>query len=307
MNKNYLERQHLDLLREVQRQGTLTAAAQSLGLSQSALSHAIRKLEDACGTAILERDGRRLKRTAAGDYLLGLAERISPQFEQAETTLAQFAQGERGSLRIGMECHPCYRWLLSVVAPYLKQFPKVDLDVKQKFRFGGLAALFAHEIDLLVTPDPLTRPGVIYHPVFDYELQLVTSRCHRLAKKRRVMPEDLESETLFTYPVEVQRLDIFTQFLLPAGVTPRHHKTLEATDIMLQMVASDRGVTALPGWLVRESKKLLPLHSLKLGPEGIRKSIHLGSRESDAENQPLQSFISLAQKTKRPAKRTRSD
>lgn len=303
MNTKYLERQHLDLLREVERQGTLTAAARSLGLSQSALSHTIRKLEDTCGAAILERDGRRVRRTVAGDYLLSLAERISPQFEQAELALSQFAKGERGSLRIGMECHPCYRWLLSVVAPYLEQFPQVELDVKQKFRFGGLAALFAHEVDLLVTPDPLERPGVIYHRVFDYELQLVTSRCHRLAKKRRVEPADLEQETLFTYPVEVQRLDIFSQFLLPAGVTPRRHKSIEATDIMLQMVASGRGVTALPGWLVKESKKHLPLHALKLGSSGIKKSIHLGAREIDASNQPLQSFIRLAQKPQRSPKR----
>lgn len=66
--------------------------------------------------------------------------------------MQQFAQGERGSLRIGMECHPCYQWLLKIVSPYLAAWPDVDVDVKQKFQFGGIGALFGYEIDMLVTP-----------------------------------------------------------------------------------------------------------------------------------------------------------
>src|SRR5256885_16649917 len=78
-------------------------------------------------------------------------------FRSAEERLRQFAQGERGALRIGMECHPCYQWLLKIVAPYLASWPDVDVDVKQKFQFGGIGALFGYEIDLLVTPDPLFK------------------------------------------------------------------------------------------------------------------------------------------------------
>ena len=91
------------------------------------------------------------------------------------------ARGTRGTLRIGMECHPCYQWLLKVVAPYLPQWPDVDVDVKQKFRFGGIGALVDHEIDLLVTPDPVPQPGLRFEPVFDYEQVLVVPRTHPLA------------------------------------------------------------------------------------------------------------------------------
>ena len=64
------------------------------------------------------------------------------RFRIAEERLRQFAQGERGALRIGMECHPCYQWLLRIVSPYLSAWPDVDVDVKQKFQFGGIGALF---------------------------------------------------------------------------------------------------------------------------------------------------------------------
>lgn len=297
-----LERIHLSVLREVRRQGSLTAAARSLGLTQSALSHTVRKLELQLGTPIWEREGRGLKLTLAGEYLMGLAQRLLPQLEHAEHLLGQFARGERGTLRIGMECHPCYQWLLTVVEPYLSAYPDVDLDVKQKFQFGGIGALFGHEIDMLVTPDPLRRKGLHFEPVFDYEQVLVVGKAHPLAGRAHAAPSDLEQETLITYPVAIERLDIFSQFLLPAGSVPKRHQTIETTDIMLQMVASGRGVAALPRWLVAEYEHKLSVVPVRLGRRGIAKQIFLGVRSADVEIDYIAAFTKLA-KSKRKRKR----
>ncbi|PSF05812.1 LysR family transcriptional regulator [Marinobacter fuscus] len=289
-----VERHHLEIMRAVERQGSLTAAAEQLHLTQSALSHAIRKLEQQLGTPVWLREGRQLRLTQAGHQLLALANRLLPQFEHAEMQIHQIAQGQRGSLRIGMECHPCYQWLLKVVGPYLQQWPDVDVDVKQEFQFGGMGALFGHDIDLLVTPDPLHKPGVRFEPVFDYEQVLVVPEQHPLAEQEWVRPEQLETETLITYPVAVERLDIFTRFFLPAHTAPARHKTIETTDIMLQMVAAGRGVTALPRWLVHEYAQKLPIRALSLGEQGMPKQIFLGFREIDETVDYLSAFVKLA-------------
>jgi LysR family transcriptional regulator for metE and metH len=293
-----LERIHLTTLLEVEKQGSLTAAAEKLNITQSALSHSIKKLEQQIGTDVWLREGRSLRLTQAGQYLHAVAERLIPQLRLAEERLRQFAQGERGTLRIGMECHPCYQWLLKIVSGYLAAWPQVDVDVKQKFQFGGIGALFGFEIDLLVTPDPLLKPGLRFEPVFDYEQVLVVHKDHPWAKQEEVRPEQLNEETLITYPVPIERLDIFNMFLLPANAAPRKHKTIETTDIMLQMVASGRGVTALPRWLVTDYAPHLQLQTLRLGSAGIQKQIYLGIRETDSGTDYLQSFIDMARKTK---------
>lgn len=295
-----LERSHLNLIKALDRHGSLTAAAKELCVTQSALSHTVRKLEDHLGTAIWLREGRRLRLTQAGLYLLKLANRVLPQLENAESKLRQIAQGERGTLRIGMECHPCYQWLLRVVSPFLEQWPDVDVDVKQKFQFGGVGALIDYEIDLLVTPDPFYTAGLSFEPVFDYEQVLVVAAGHALARRSYVRAEDLREQVLLTYPVAIDRLDIYTQFLSPAGVVPKQHKTLETTDIMLQMVASDRGVAALPRWLAQEYATKLPLAIVRLGESGIAKQIYLGKREGDEDLQYLQAFIVLARDLSSP-------
>lgn len=292
--KNMIERMHLAVVREVERQGSLTAAAQVLCLTQSALSHTIKKLEQNLGVEIWLREGRSLKLTQAGQYLLAVANRVLPQLEHTQERMRQYAKGERGTLRIGMECHPCYQWLLKLVSPFLSAWPEVDVDVKQKFQFGGIGALFGYEIDLLVTPDPLHKPGLRFEPVFDYEQVLVVNGKHPLAGVEYVEPWQLSREVLITYPVTIERLDIYNQFLSPAGISPKRHKPIETTDIMLQMVASGRGVTALPRWLVQEHASRLDIVPIRLGEQGINKHIYLGVRETDMEIDYLQAFVELA-------------
>lgn len=292
-----IERLHLEIILAVAEHKTLTRAAEQLCLSQSALSHSIKKLEARLGLKLWLKEGRGLRLSPAGLRLLKLAQRLLPQLKHCEGELIEYAKGRRGQLRIGMECHPCYQWLLRTVSPFLEQWPDVDVDVKQRFQFGGLGAILHHDIDLLITPDPIQDKSLNYLSVFDYEQVLVLHEDHQLANEEYVQPEDLCNETLITYPVEKDRLDIFSQFLAPAEQSVKKHQRIETTDIMLQMVAAKRGVTALPAWLLEQYENTLPLRSCRLGKAGIHKHIYLAHRVEDAEIPYLQGFIEQAQKT----------
>lgn len=288
-----LDIQPLVILREIDRTGSLTQAADSLCLTQSAVSHSIRRFEQRHDVKLWEREGHKLRLTRAGEYLLSVAQRVLPQLERGASVLEDYARGRRGAIRVGMECHPCQDWLMRVVDPFLLQWPDVELDVTTAFQFGGLAALLGHEIDVLVTPDPIERPGLEYRPVFDYELVLAVSDTHPLARKGRIEPDDLANETLITYPVSRERLDIYTRFLVPAHAMPRRHRTVETTDLMLRMVASGRAVSATPDWLLRQAKGVT---GVRIG-DGIPKSIHLGQR-SGGRPAYLDGFMDLAAKVR---------
>ncbi|MGJ8672505.1 LysR family transcriptional regulator [Rubritalea sp.] len=292
---NYLERIHLEIILAVQQEGSMTAAAESLHLTQSALSHSMSKLEDQLGVKLWQRKGRQLVPTQAGQHLLNTARRLIPQFVRTENQLIQFSKGERGVLKIGMECHPCYQWLQKMTNTYLQDWPSVDLDVIQKFQFAGIEALLTHEIDIIVTPDPVRKPELTFIPVFDYEQVLVVSENHPLKNHKFVEPEELSEETLFTYPVCSDRLDIFSNFLTPVGRTVKYQKIIETTEIMIQMVACGRGVTSLPRWLVNEYAERYAIFPVKLGKKGVHKQIHLGVRQEDANVDYIQAFLNKAQ------------
>lgn len=289
-----LDRQHLAIVREVSRAGSVTAAAERMNLSQSAVSHAISKLEKRYKVSVWRKSGRGLQLTQAGKYLLQLADRLVPELDYAERVLADISRGRRGAMRIGMECHPCEKWLMRVTRPYLAEWPDIELEIRTAFRFDGVAALQAHEIDVLVTPDPVMLPDLRFHPVFDYELRLAVHCDHPLAARSFIEPADLADEDLLTLPVETERLDIYTQFLVPAAYRPRRRLTLESTDLMLQLVAARRGVTVLPDWLVGESATGLPVVTLRIGEGGLHKSINVGMRRPDVETEFFSGFLEVA-------------
>lgn len=289
-----IERSHLTILRTIHRTGTLAAASEELCVTQSALSQSIKKLEQQFSVVLWEKAGRNIRLTEAGLYLLGVANRVLPQMEHVDEVLHKFSTGARGALRIGMECHPCYRWLLQIIAPYLKAWPEVDVDVRKQFAFKGLAALYQYEIDILVTPDPIMRKGAIFQPVFDYEQVLVVGAEHPFAEKKWITPSDMSDQVLITYPIEKDRLDIYKDFMAPAKVIPKKHIHVEDTDILLQMVASGRGVSALPRWLVEESSTQFGVCPVSLGEAGVHQKIYLGIRDEDYHPQYLWAFLEMA-------------
>ncbi len=142
-------------------------------------------------------------------------------------------------------------------------------------------------------PDPLLgQAGPKFIPVFDYEQVLVVAGNHALAKVDYVKPRQLGQEVLISYPVPFERLDIYNQFLLPAGITPRRHKAIETTDIMMQMVASAAWLPCRAGWW-RSTPRAWTWCPCA-GRQGHPKQIYLGAREADTGIDYLQAFIELA-------------
>lgn len=289
-----IERTHLAIFKALNDHGTLTEAANELCLTQSALSHQIRSLEDKLGLALWKKEGRQLRLTQAGTTILSLSQQVLPIIDKTEQTLAALAEGKQGILKIGVECYPCYKWLTGVIANFLTAYPDVDIDIVNKFQFTGLNALLNNHIDILITPDPIKDKKLNYTALFNYESVLVLHKDNPIANKKIINPAMLVDQTLLTFPVPNERLDIFSHFLQPAQADPKTHKRIESIDIMIQMVTFNRGVCVLPEWLSKEYCETLPLTTKRLGRKGIKKSLYAGIRNNDKDISFIQDFINLA-------------
>ena len=149
----------------------------------------------------------------------------------------------------------------------------------------------------MVTSDPLDIEGITYVPLFTYEALLAVSNQHPLSTVNHIRPGDLESEVLITYPVERDRLDIFKQFLDPAGIEPASVRTAEMTVMMMQLVASGRGVCCLPNWAMAEYLHKGYVTARRLGPEGLFGTLYAAVRDDMMEMPYLQDFLLTAKDT----------
>src|SRR5690554_7452335 len=213
-----LELRHLRTLIALRDAGSLVEAAERVHLTQSALSHQIKDLEERLGNPLFVRKTRPVEFTRAGQRLLTLAEQVLPLVRMAERDLARLAGNEQDRLHMAIECHSCFQWLMPTIDHFRDHWPEVEIDIPGGHHFDPLPALAREQLDLVITADPQPLPGIHYEPLFRYEGLLAVARQHRLAGRAFVTPEALAEETLITYPVEHSRLDVFTQFLEPAGV-----------------------------------------------------------------------------------------
>jgi LysR family transcriptional regulator for metE and metH len=294
---SHVELRHLRTLIALRDTGSLVEAAERVFLTQSALSHQIKDLETRIGASIFIRKTRPVRFTTAGTRLLQLAEEVLPLVYNAEQDLLRLAGGESGRLFLAIECHSCFEWLLPAINEYRERWPDVELDIASGFHFEPLPALARGDLDLVVTADPLEDLGLSYVPLFSYEAQLALPRNHPLARKQWIEPADLAGEILITYPVNRDRLDIFTSFLDPAGVEPQKVRTAELTTMMVQLVASGRGVCCLPNWALHEYRQRDFVVVRSLGEEGLWPTLYAAVRADQTQAPFIEGFINVAKRT----------
>jgi LysR family transcriptional regulator for metE and metH len=285
---------HLRILLALKQNGTLSAAADQLHLTQSALSHQMKNLEQRLGVVLWRKQGRLLVLTQAGKYLSEVAESVIATVDSAEQHLALLGAGKTGKLTVGIDCHACYEWFRTILQPYLLAWPELEVEVTSRYRFNSLEAIRQYKLDAVLTSDPALDGALHYQTLFDFELVLIVASRHRLAGRGFIEPSDLRQETVLTYPVDRERLDMFRRVLQPAGIEPLNHITVEETDIMLQLAASRRGVCLLPEWLLAEKADKLSLDSLRFNGLPLTKTMYLATRHEDVALEYIQGLIELA-------------
>ncbi len=290
----HIEFRHLRTVKAIHDTGGLGRAADQLNITQSALSHQIKFIEDQAGVELFVRRSKPLRLSAAGQRFLAAAEAILPQVAALEAEFDGLVAGRSGRLHIAMECHACFEWLLPVLETFRRAWPSVDIDIRAGLSFDAMAGLRKEEVDLVITSDPTRGDAADFVPLFDYHPMLVASAHNPLAEKPFVSAEDFRGQTLITYPVDRSKLDIFTQLLTPAGVEPAALRPVELTAMILMLVASNRGVAVLPDWVLHTARSKADFVIRPLTAKGVTRRMFAATRRDDATRPFVAHFIRLA-------------
>lgn len=290
----HIEFRHLRTIQAIHEAGGLARAAEQMNITQSALSHQVKGLEDQAGVELFVRRSKPLKLSPAGQRLLKLAQQVLPQVQAMQDEFTGLRAGSTGRMHIAIECHACFEWLFPVLEQFRRSWPDVDVDIRPGLAFDALPALLREEVDLVVSSDPEELPGVEFVELFDYQAVFVAASAHPLAAKPYVDAVDFRGETLITYPVERTRLDVFSQLLIPAKVEPAAIRQVELTAVILLLVASNRGVSVLPDWVVREVKYSSDYVTRPLTENGVTRRLYAAVRSDDLGKPFMDQLLALA-------------
>lgn len=292
MIRTPLELRHLQTLAALREAGNVSRAADWLHVTQSALSHQLKMLEDHYGLSFFVRKSSPLMFTPAGKRLLALADHLVPALADADRDLRRLSLGTHGTLRIVLECHTCFEWLMPTMDAFRERWPEVEMDIVAGFQADPIGLLQQDRADIAIMSTYDDAEQVDYHPLFQFQMVALLANEHPLAAKPFLEAEDFRNETIISYPVPEEMITLFRQLLLPAGIHPPR-RTTELTVAILQLVASRRGVAALPLWAVSNYLEKRYVTARPITAKGLKAGLWAATVPAVTATPYIAEFVSL--------------
>lgn len=301
MPTSILDLRHLRTLLALLEAGSVSRAAALQNVTQSALSHQLKALEEFYGLTLFERKSAPVAFTPAGRRLLELAQDVIPAVDRAERDVARLTGHGAGKLRIAVECHTCFDWLMPSMDALRLRWPEVEQDIVSGFQSDPVGLLHQDRADVAIVSEvDADERDVGVHPLFEFDIVAILPLGHPLLARDYLVAADFADQTLITYPVPDDMLDLVRQVLRPAGVEPPR-RTTELTVAMLQLVASGRGFAALPLWAVQTYLQRGYVAQQRIGEGGLTGRLYAVTRqakeESGRDDAYLEDFVQVMRET----------
>ncbi len=250
---------------------TTIRAARVLGLTQSAVSHQLRSLEERLEIEVFVRKGRGLQITDAGEQIVALSKEVLPKVLSLEVHLTQGCVDKKTDLRIATQCYTAYHWLPQAMSALEAEHASIRIKIVPSATASPREALEAGELDLALCVDTKKDPRFCQKNLFSDELVLVTSPEHPLAKKSSVCGEDIAKEHLFLYELAATERARVHRLLFPEGGGFEQVTRLPLTEAICEMVRANRGVSILASWSVEPYVRRGELKCVRIGKKGIER------------------------------------
>ena len=300
----WLEIRHLRLIQAVAQEGTLSKAGSFLHLTQSALSHQLRAIEEQLGTTVFFRLKKKMVLTPAGERLFTSARTVLDELNNATREIRQMSDG-RGVLRLSTECNTCYHWLPPLLKTFGKRFPHVDVEIDLEATRRPIETLLEGKLDLAVVYSTVGNQNLLVRPLFKDEIVVIMRPDHVLARRRYVQAVDFAREALIYYAAREDSL-VCEKVLAPAGVVPRKYLNVQLTEAIIEMVKAGLGISVMPKWSVQPQIRSGALCALPLTREGFYREWSAVMIASKAPPKYLFEFIDLLASSSAPARQDES-
>jgi LysR family transcriptional regulator, regulator for metE and metH len=274
----------------IDRHGSLTRAAQSLGITQSALSHHIKETERRAAVDIFHRVGKRLHLTAIGEELLQAAKSIVGEVDRIEGDLALFREGLGPVVRLGSGAYACHGWLPRFMADLTGRGERFDIEIlDNSLAYPLIKAVIDGKIDIAICGGEIDDRRVRRHHLFDDELVGVLPADHPLASRRHLEAADFAKEIYLSYSTIPEKGFEDERFFRPARAMPKRWRRAGDVAMILEMVRQGLGVSILSRWAVGPASGAGGMVMKKLTAKGLPTSWQAVTRA----NEPKESGASL--------------
>lgn len=286
-----MEIKHFRLIKAIAEEGSLASSTEKLFLTQSALSHQLRELEQQLGYKVFARSRNQWQLTAEGEELYQTGLQVLAVLEQGLQKISLLREGAAGTIRLSTECYSFYQGLPAFIQKMQRLYPDIQVELVLEATHRPIAKLLAGEIDIALVTERHPDPALHFQPLQQDELFAVLHRDHPLAQADFLLPEHFAQVHLIIHSYPLSTVSVYRYFLEPNQVEPGRVTAIPLTEAALDLVAADMGLLCLPKWALRSFRLAPELCFKPIGESGLKRQHYIAARAADLEQQYIQAFL----------------
>ena len=286
-----MEIRHLRLIKTIAEEKGITKSLNKLFLTQSAVSHQLRDIEERIGCKIFYRSKNQWLLTPEGKILYDSAVKVIGEIDQAMDKVNGMREGHAGTIRISTGCYTTYHWLPGFLTRMKVLYPKLDVQIVVEATHRPLQNLLNNELDLGITSDPADDKSLKYIELFKDEVMAVMSVNDHVAKKKYLSAEDFKTQTLIIYSYPLESVSVYQHFLRPLKIVPKEIITIPLTEVALEMVKAGMGIMTMPKWAMKPFVSIPEIQLVKIGQKGLMRTHYAAIRHEDSDKKYIADFI----------------
>lgn len=287
-----MEIKYFRLIKTIEEEGSIANSADKLFLTQSALSHQLRDLEERLGFKVFHRKRNKWQLTEEGLELYRLGKSILDSIEKGFQNIEQLRTGSAGTVKVGTECYSFYQGLSSFIQKMGLLYPEIHVELILEATHQPISKILSNEIDIAIVTQKPIHEDLSSIEVYEDEIFAIVHKENLLSQTDFLKASDFLNTPLIIHSFPLETVSVYEQFLKPAKVTPLKIFAIPLTEVALEMVNANMGIMCLPKWALKSFKLPEDLIFKQIGRYGMKRTHYLVFRKSDTNKKYITDFIS---------------
>jgi len=279
------------LIKTITEEGNIANSSEKLFLTQSALSHQLKELESRLGFKVFHRTRNRWELTEEGQELHALGISVLRTIEKGFGKIEEIRTGSKGKVRLSTECYSFYQGMSGFIQKMGILYPDIEVDLVLEATLQPLSKISASEIDIAIVTAKPANQQLKCIELFQDEIYAVMHKENPLSKLDFIEASAFAEEHLIIHSFPLETVSVCKQFLIPNNISPQKISAIPLTEVALEMVGANMGITCLPKWALKSFILSDDIVLKQIGPNGLKRSHYMIVREEDKNKKYISDFM----------------
>ena len=287
-----MEIKYFRLIKTIVEEGSIANSAEKLFLTQSALSHQLRALEERLGFKVFHRTRNKWQLTDEGGELYKLGNAVLESIEKGFENIEQLRSGSVGTVKVSTECYSFYQGLSGFIQKMGLLYPDIAVDLILEATHQPISKILSNEIDIAIVTSKPANEVLSSIEIYEDEIFAIMHKESPLNKVAFLDTNDFSDTHLIIHSFPLETVSVYEQFLKPNKITPFKISAVPLTEVALEMVNANMGIMCMPKWALKSFKLSDDLVFKRIGKNGLKRTHYLVFRKADKVKKYINDFIS---------------